>query len=509
MRKALRNDGLAALSGVLLALSFPKFGHWAIAWVALVPLLFALTRAETVLAALRSGYVAGAVSSLGVVYWTSLVVIQYGGLSLPVGLAIMVAVCLVLAVFPSLFALMVGRWLRAFGPLALLASPLAWVATEMLRSYTLLRFSWCLLGYSQQPNPPVIQIARYTAVYGVSFLLVLASGVLAFLLVEARPGRRWAAVVGLAVGVGAAWGHGLITLRQPIAESGRLRVGLVQGAVIQEEKWDPALAWRNIERHLALTRQAAASGARLVVWPESSVPFLYDRHPEVAEDLQGLARDQDIYLLFGNDDWEPLPEGGHRTFVGAKLLTPQGYLAYRYHKMRLVPFGEYVPLQPLFTLGGRYAAKLVQQVADFSPGTEAAVGLVDGQRFGTLICYEAIFPDQVRQFTVRGADLIVNITNDAWYGRTSAPYQHLAMAAFRAVENGKYLVRAANTGITAVVDPRGRVVEKTALFEPAVLVREVPIVSGQTFYARHGDVFGWTCLGLTMALGLATLWIRT
>ena len=139
------------------------------------------------------------------------------------------------------------------------------------------------------------------------------------------------------------------------------------------------------------------------------------------------------------------------------------------------------------------------------PGVEPAVGLVDGQRFGTLICYEAIFPDQVREFTARGADLIVNITNDAWYGRTSAPYQHLAMAAFRAVENGKYLVRAANTGITAVVDPRGRIVEQTALFEPAVLVREVPIVSGQTFYARHGDLFGWTCFGLAAAVSLIGL----
>lgn len=505
MAKALRNDGLAALSGVLITLSFPKFGHWAVAWVALVPLLVALTRAETGLAAFRSGYIAGAVSSLGLVYWTSLVVIQYGGLSLPIGIAIMVALCLALALFPSLFAWTVGRWLRAFGPAALLLSPLAWVAMEMLRSHTLLRFSWCLLGYSQQQNLPVIQVARYTAVYGVSCLLVLASAVLAFLAVEGRPGRRLLAASGLVVTVGVVWGQGLLVLRQPMAESGRLRVGLVQGAVMQEEKWDPALAWRNIDRHLDLTRQAAAAGARFVIWPESSVPFLYDRHPEVAEELQRAARDHGIYLLFGNDDVEPLPEGGYRAFVGAKLLDPQGRLTYRYHKMRLVPFGEYVPLKPLFTLGGRYAAKLVQQVADFSPGVEPAVGLVDGQRFGTLICYEAIFPDQVREFTVRGADLIVNITNDAWYGRTSAPYQHLAMAAFRAVENGKYLVRAANTGITAVVDPRGRIVEQTALFEPAVVVREVPIALGQTFYARHGDLFGWTCFGLAAAVSLIGL----
>lgn len=505
MAKSLRNDGLAALSGVLLTLSFPKFGHWAVGWVALLPLLLALTKAETGLAAFRLGYLTGAVSSLGLLYWTSLVVIQYGGLSLPVGMAIMVALCLTLAVFPSLFAWLVGRWLRRLGPAALLLSPLAWVAMEMLRSHTLFRFSWCLLGYSQQPNLPVIQLSRYAAVYGVSFLLALASAVLAYVAVEPRSPPRRTALAGLALVLGVVWGHGVLILRQPLAEIGRLRVGLVQGAVMQEEKWDPALAWRNIDRHLDLTRQAAGAGARFVIWPESSVPFLYDQHPQVAEQLQGLAREKGIYLLFGNDDVEPLREGGYRAYVGAKLLDPEGNLTYRYHKMRLVPFGEYVPLKPLFTLGGRYAAKLVQQVADFSPGAEATVGLVDGQRFGTLICYEAIFPDQVRLFTTHGAGLIVNITNDAWYGRTSAPYQHLAMAAFRAVENGKYLVRAANTGITAVVDPRGRIVEQTALFEPAVVVRDIPIVSGQTFYARHGDVFGWTCFALTVALGLTTL----
>ena len=502
MAKTLRNDGLAALSGVLLTLSFPKFGHWTVGWVALLPLLLALTGADTSLAALRLGYLMGAVSSLGLLYWTSLVVIQYGGLSLPVGVAIMVALCLALAVFPCLFAWLVGRWLRRLGATALLLSPLAWVAMEMLRSHTLLRFSWCLLGYSQQPNLPVIQLARYTAVYGVSFLLALASAVLAYVAVEPRPPRRRTALAGLALVLGVAWGHGILVLRQPLAEIGRLRVGLVQGAVTQDEKWDPGLAWRNIDRHLDLTRKAAGAGARFVIWPESSVPFLYDRHPEVAERLQALAREQGIHLLFGNDDVEASSQGGSRAFVGAKLLDSRGNLTYRYHKMRLVPFGEYVPLKPLFTLGGRYAAKLVQQVADFSAGTEPTVGSVDGQRFGTLICYEAIFPDQVRLFTAGGADLIVNITNDAWYGRTSAPYQHLAMAAFRAVENGKFLVRAANTGITAVVDPRGRILEQTALFEQAVVVRDIPIVSGQTFYARHGDLFGWTCFALALAVSI-------
>jgi len=280
----------------------------------------------------------------------------------------------------------------------------------------------------------------------------------------------------------------------------------VQGGILQEEKWAPESAWANVQRHLELTDQAAARGARLVVWPESAVPFLFDENPALADTLRAVVRRHGIALLFGNDDLEG-PRAGRdsRVFVGAKMLDPSGELPFRYHKIRLVPFGEYVPMQPLLTLGGRVTAKLVQQVADFTPGTEPTLARVDGHRAGAFICYEAIFPELVREFTARGADLLVNMTNDAWYGRTSAPFQHLAMARFRAVENGKFLVRAANTGITAVVDPRGRLLEATPLFERTVLVRDVPFVPGRTFYAQYGDVFAWGCVAVALAAVAATL----
>jgi apolipoprotein N-acyltransferase len=195
--------------------------------------------------------------------------------------------------------------------------------------------------------------------------------------------------------------------------------------------------------------------------------------------------------------------------VGAKLLTPRGDLTARYHKIQLVPFGEFVPLQPLFTLGGRFAAKVVQEVSDFTHGEEPVVAEVDGHLVGGYICYEAIFPSLVRRFAAEGAQLLINITNDAWYGTTSAPHQHLAMAAFRAVENRRYMVRAANTGITAVVDPRGRILESTALFAQTVLVRDVPFIAERSFYTRHGDVFARSCLAVALALLAATLRPRT
>jgi apolipoprotein N-acyltransferase len=496
-----RRDGLAALSGILLVFSFPKFGHGAVAWVALAPLLLALPGAQG-WAAFRLGYVTGAISALGLLYWTALVVIQFGGLSLPVGILVMVLLCLAVALFPALFAWVVGRWVAAHGLRGLLFAPFAWVATEVLRAYTFFRFPWCLLGYSQHRHLPFIQIASITAVYGVSFLLVQSAALLAYGALEADPRRRRAAGLGLASLVASVFVAGLVVMSRPLPVEGILRVGLVQANIPQDEKWDPASAGANLRKHLDLTVSAAARGARLVVWPESAVPYRFDDHPALADELRAASREHGLYLLFGNDDRRFEPGRGERYYVGAKMLTPEGEVALRYHKIRLVPFGEYVPMQSVLTLGGRVVAKLVQQVSDFSPGDAPATATVDGRRIGAFICYEAIFPDLARLFARDGADLLVNITNDAWYGRTSAPYQHLAMATFRAVENGKYLVRAANTGISAVVDPRGRVLEEAPLFESAALVRDVPIVPGQTFYSRHGDVFAWGCLVAAVLLTL-------
>ena len=486
---------------MLLILSFPKFGHALVAWIALVPLLVALHGATGWRAA-RLGYVTGAVSAIGLLYWTAFVVFQYGG-GIPrvVAVLITLALCFAFAVFPLLFGWATGRLAAAFGTRGLLGAPFLWVATELLRVHTFFQFPWCLLGYSQQPLAPVIQIASVTAVFGVSFVLVATSALLAMAILDARERRLW--LIGLVTLQGAVWGVGAWMLARPLNETGRITVGLVQGGIRQEDKWQPENAWSNVSRHLELTRDAARRGARLVVWPESAVPFLYDEEPELSALLQELVRRDALYVYFGNDDREPPPHA--RIFVGAKLLAPDGEIAARYRKMHLVPFGEYVPLKLLFTFGGRVAAKVVQEVADFTPGTEAVNVSVEGHRVGGYICYEAIFPALVRRFPADGAELLVNITNDAWYGTTSAPYQHLAMAAFRAVENGRYMVRAANTGITAVVDPRGRILEQTKLFDRAVLVREVPFVAETTFYTRHGDVFAYACSAIALGALGATL----
>lgn len=499
MTTAARTWGLPALSGALLFLSFPKFGHGSVAFVALAPLLVALHGAGP-RRGFRLAYLTGLVSSVGLLYWTALVVMEFGGLSLPLGIGAMLLLCLAFSLFHGLFGALVGLWSKHLGPGALLLAPVAWVAAELLRSHTLCRFAWCFLGYSQAEHESLIQVASYTAVYGVSFLVCLVSAAIAYVVVEARPAARLRVVAPVVALVAAVWGFGRWRLQEPVEESGRIRVGLVQADIRQDDKWEGEKALDNVDRHIALTKEAAARGARLVIWPESAVPFYFDRDAVVAEPLRDLARGSSLYLLFGNDDTDDGAGPARRIWVGAKMLSPAGDLTFRYHKIRLVPFGEYTPFEALLSLGGRFTARVVRAVGTFTAGSEPSLGTVEGHRISAFICYEAIFPDLVREFTSRGSELLVNMTNDAWYGNTSAPFQHFAMARFRAVENGRYLVRAANTGITAVVDPRGRVLERTPLFTPALVVRDVPFVSEPTFYSRHGDVFAWACLGAAVAL---------
>jgi len=499
-----RRFTLAAVSGVLLVLSFPKFGNGIVAFFALVPLLVALRDASPWQGFLL-GYVSGVVSSLGLVYWTALVVTQFGGMPLPVGIAVMVLLCLVLGLFPAVVGVVVASFGREFGSGALFLAPILWVATEMARVHTFWQFPWCLLGYALTDHPPLVQLAALGGIHLVSLFVATVSVLLAYGAIgEGKRGRGLAlgAAPGLVLVV---WALGTWRMGQPVTESGRIRVGLVQASIPQDIKWEPSYAWDHMGRHLRLTDEAAAEGATLVVWPESSVPFSFDGHASVGDLLRQTTARHSIHLVFGNDDHATGTGGKEVFFVGAKMIAPDGTLALRYHKMHLVPFGEYVPMQSILTLGGRFSARLVEAVSDFSPGTQAVVGRIDGHRLGVSICYEAIFPGLARDFVRNGAELLVNITNDGWYGRTSAPYQHMGMARLRAVETGRYLVRAANTGITAVVDPRGRVLAETTLFSETTLVSDVAWTDDITPYVRFGDVVGWACVALSVVLASAAL----
>jgi len=498
-----RRVALAALSGALLAASFPKIGFAPAAFVALVPLLLALEGTSR-----RSGFLlgqlTGTVQGFSVLFWVADVLHRFGGASMVLAIALTFALALAFGLFLGAFGAAQSHVGRAFGARSLLLAPFLFVTCEFLREHLLFGFPWCLLGYSQVDFPEFVQIASFTAVHGVSFLLVSASAGLAHGLLSASAFERRLGFTlpALLISIAMAYGHG--RLQQPLPGETAFAVGVVQASIPQDQKWDTALLQSNLEQHLTLSRDAVKRGARLIVWPESAIAYELDLYPGVFKQITDFTSAESVFLLTGNDDRERDPRGRILSYVGAKLISPVGDISMRYHKMRLVPFGEYLPV-PSFVASFLPIGRLVESVSDFTPGKTAVTGEVLGVPISVFICYEAIFPSLVRRFPMNGAQVLFNVTNDGWYGTSAAPYQHYAMARFRAVENHRFLVRAANTGISAIIDPFGRELAKTRLMEQRVLVGDVRAISEMTFYARYGDVFAWTIAAIA-ALASAAAW---
>jgi apolipoprotein N-acyltransferase len=488
---------LASASGLLLAFSFPQYGHPAVAWIALAPLIRAL-QSGSLLRAFGSGWLCGVVYFTGTLYWITHVMVRHGGLQQWVAVLVNAALIAYLALFPALFALALRRIHAAFGDRALMAAPLLWVATELGRTYLFTGFPWVLLGYSQVSMLPIAQLASVVGVYGLSALVTGVSAA-AVVLATGRGRDRFVPAIAVAALIvsAAVWGGARLG-RQTLTRAGQpVTVGLVQGNVEQEAKWDPAHAPAIFQRYLRMTREAIAAGAEFVLWPESSTPFQFGESPAGSAEILRIAREGGVTILLGSDEIER--GSARRYYNSAFLIRPDGSVADSYRKMHLVPFGEYVPLRRLFF----FAAPLVEAVSAFSPGESRVLLPVGDRRVSTAICYEIVYPDLVRRFVRDGSELLTTITNDAWFGRTSAPHQHFAQASMRAIENGRYLVRAANTGISGVVDPYGRVIAASGLFEPAVLVSRVRFQTGSTLYARTGDVFAYACTVIGAALLVA------
>ena len=483
----------SAASGVLLVLSFPRVGHPAWAWIALVPLLLAVVRARSVARGFACGLVAGAVYFAGTIYWIPRVMEEYGGLPAPLAWVVHLLLVAVLATFPAAFGAALGTVARRHGAAALHAAPAIWVTTELGRIYVLTGFPWVLLGYSQTPVLPVAQLASLTGVLGLSALVALVNATLAFA-VEVRGPRRTRALAATAAVVLAVIGFGAWRLQADTLRSAGtpLRVAAAQGNIAQHDKWNPALREDIVAAYLDLTRRAAAAGARLVVWPEAATPFAFQNDPLQAEAVRQVARDAGVHLLLGTN--HARYDGAPRYYNAAVMVDAAGETTGIYAKQHLVPFGEYVPLRRLLF----FVSPLVESVGDFSPGPGPRTLSMDGAPVGAAICYEIIYPELVRGFVTRGSRLLATLTNDAWYGRTAAPYQHFQQATMRAIELGRYLVRAANTGISGVVDPYGRVVASTPLFERRLVAADVRLLDARTLYSRTGDVLAYACAVVTV-----------
>lgn len=460
------------------------------------------------------GLLAGVLCFSVTLYWLVETMTTFGGL--PVAGAVFAAGVLVayLALFPAAFAVILSRLRRRFGSHALFLAPAVWVTTELGRQYVWDGFPWELLGYSQVSVLPVAQIASVVGVYGISGLLALTATGAAFVVVG-RGRQRWIAAGSIAglVAVTALWGQARLRSSDLLTEGDPVRVAVLQGNIEQEEKWNPANRDAITDRYLTMTRQALAQGARFIMWPESATPLPLEQDILAGAAIRRIAVESQATLLIGSDQVEPIKAATPsdkeqaRYYNAAFLVKTDGRVGAVYRKMHLVPFGEYVPLQSVLF----FAGPIIGAVADFSsftPGRLPVLLPVGDHLASTAICYEVIYPDLIRRFVRDGSELLTTITNDAWYGRSSAAYQHWDQASMRAIEEGRYLARAANTGISGFVDPYGRVIAKTALYEPAVVVQDVRFLKGRTIYNRIGDLVAWLSLALTAAALLGSARVR-
>ena len=527
----------AALSAGLLELPFPLAGPLPVwravfAWFALVPLLRALLSPACIdwphplRRGFLLGYFCGVLWYMGNCYWVRDTMLGYGDMPVLAPTLLLVAFSLYLGLYFGVFGLALVLVRRATGStrLALTAAPILWVAMELAAS-RITSFPWDQLGYSQVDNALLTQLAPWTGVYGISFVLVAANALVASValapperVTPGQPRSRLKALFGGEVWItfGAClvfflmYGGIFLAQSRPPATATAV---LVQPNldVSADNRWAGAewdrhiaefthLANEQCKTYIAGIPQTGAPNGEilcppypthpdLAIWPESPAPFI-EADPRFQRALAAIARQTQAPLIVGNlgTDYSA-EEGLWREYNSALVMSADGARVGRYDKIHLVPFGEYIPFQRLLF----FARKLTGRVSEFSRGAERKVFRLNGHRYGIFICYEAVFADEVRQFAQLGAEVLVNVSDDGWYGDTSAPWQHLNMARMRAIENRRWLLRDTNNGITAVIDPYGRVRQSIARHQTDALPAGFGFRDDMTWYTAHGDVFAWLC----------------
>jgi apolipoprotein N-acyltransferase len=524
------HSALAVLSAFLLILSFPDFNLWPLAWVGLVPLLVPVVRVERSRQAFALGWLWGALFFYGSCWWLTHSMIHYGGLPRPLAYALLVPVVLIVGLFPATFALALAHLRARWGFYALVAAPPLWAASEWAR-LGLTGQLWNAVGYSQAFHPALIQTATWGGVYAVGFFLIVFNAVVALVLLR-RDARSFGVVTLVLIATGLAFALTELSLFSTPDSGSSSRqtytvVIAVQPNVSVNFGRSPEETATLVNRHLTMSadalraweqkldaearREAGQSDygrgsaypsydpPRLVVWPESPMNFAYARDEEFRALVGGFARAERTSVLFNS--LEPAPAGG--AYNSAVLVNEAGRLVAQYDKIRLLPFGEYVPLPRWFP-----PAWLVSGiVGEFTPGAKYTLLPLGGEtRAGVFICFESAFPSIARTFTDAGADVLINISNDGYLGETPVLRQHLANAVFRAVENRRQVLRVTNTGISARITPRGEVLDATGSFQPAVRTWLVTrSTEGKTFYTRHGDLFVALCAAFSILLIATTI----
>ncbi|QLA16711.1 apolipoprotein N-acyltransferase [Desulfolutivibrio sulfoxidireducens] len=449
--------------------------------------------AQTPGQAAKAGLWAGTLGALGVLYWTAIPIKFYGYLPWILALPMPVLLSLAMGLYVSLYAWLLHPAAHRLSPMAFgIYAGTLWTLTELARGTIFSGFPWLNLSAALAPWPFAIQGAAILGAYGLAGLLCTGMSWLV-------AGRFFSttALAGVLVLAGLVV-YGNFELRRPLPQAGTIRVGIVQGNVDQSLKWDPAYQKATVDTYLELSGQEISQAAPdLLAWPETALPMYFQDGEEPAAAVTRFARRTGVPVLTGSPAYTR--EGSdYSLFNRVYLVTPDGGDFPRYDKTHLVPFGEYVPF-------GKYLpflSKLAHGAGDFMPGRDVAPLRYRDLALGVLICYEAIFPELAQARVEAGANLLVNVSNDAWFGRSSAPVQHLGLAALRAVEQGRFLIRATNTGISAVIDPKGRILAQSGLFTTQRLgYGETALLTGHTPFHRFRGLIHWTCAVIAAVLG--------
>jgi len=498
---SLGNCVVAVGSGALLILSFPNFDLWPLAWLALVPLFLVLARHPQTGRAFFLGWIFGTVFFYGSCYWLTYSMIHFGGISPWLSFLLLLPGALLLGIFPAIFAALVAHVINKWGVAALFVAPIIWTALEWARLQTTGQL-WNALGYSQAYHTTMIQAASWGGVYVVGFLMVMVNAAISFALFKKNlkaVATAAAAMLLVTVVMLVANRNSLSRVSRDEQQAGVIVVAIQPNVPMDLLKSDDDMRKLTV-RHFELSESALRGLAqdrtpRLVIWPESPMNFAYGGDSQLRALLANFARANNTSVLLNSQ--EVAPNDG--IYNSAVLINQEGSLVAQYDKIRLLPFGEYVPL-PDWVPG---AGLIRGIVGDFTPGTNYRLMSVGDVRVGVFICIEAAYPSIARSFTTQGADVLINISNDGYLGPTAVMRQHLGNAVFRAAENGRPLLRVTNTGITAFITPSGEVKNATQGFRPEVRTwRIARTQSSVTFYAAHGDLFAAGCAVLSFLIFL-------
>ena len=509
---------LVVMSAILQIVIFPLPNLYMLSWIAVAPLLVALLRGRRpdtlqlqagmkLLAAkpvqgFFLGYVCGVLWYTGTCYWIYSTMKQYGGIGTPGAAGLLVLFSLYLGLYHGAFGLIISLLAKRSLRTALVFSPFAWVAVELARA-RITGFPWDLLGTVQVDNIPLARISTITGVYGISFEIIVVNTAVAAAFLVRRNRRTPLLLASLAAAFLlqiARWVPAPPFLADRTALLVQENVPVLEGSDWTRQYFEETLA--DLTR-ISLNSASGQQHPGIIVWPESPAPF-YSGDPLFRAGLSNLATDEQAWIIAGSigvQNANTTPQQTTQVFNSAALISPSGEWDGRYDKIHLVPFGEYVPFKDWLS----FAGGLTKEVGDFSRGTSRQPLLAGDQKLGIFICYESVFPDEVRQFAKQGAQVLVNISNDGWYGDSGAYAQHLKQARMRAMENARWLLRDTNTGVTAVINPYGRVVQQAPRKVRTALMARYAVLDATTFYTRHGDWFAYGCAIISIGAILLSL----